>query len=318
MNKRVTHRVLSAVVATTLLSSFAVVANAATSFSKGVTHIYVNGKNISNPSHIVAPDPWSGQNTSWVPVYYLEAALQQLGAKTSWNGTDVSVVPPSSWTVNDVGITQNKKLSSGDMDFVVSGNQLEIAPKTTAVDATTGKSTTYIPVFYADVLLERRLHIDVTWDGENWRLSRMASPVSKAEINRVMSHTVEVKDPTEHFTASGGEPITVPDGRGGTLTAVVGTRFPTADGYGQLVFFWHNQTYLGTSAVSEASEIESLQPNGVASFTVTYANYAPTDPMVNPSLPPQSVHYTWNGQSLNASVAQAKGTMLGIQVKYEG
>ena len=68
---------------------------------------------------------------------------------------------------------------------------------------------------------------------------------SRTQIEAVMRRTVEVTDHSEHFATLGRLfAVTVGDGRGGTLTAVLGTRSPTADGYGQLVFFWHNGRFI--------------------------------------------------------------------------
>jgi len=43
-------------------------------------------------------------------------------------------------------------------------------------------------------------------------------------------------------------PVTVPDGQGGWLTAVVGSWRGSADGAGQAVFFWHDTQFVGWSA----------------------------------------------------------------------
>jgi hypothetical protein len=75
-----------------------------------------------------------------------------------------------------------------------------------------------------------------------------AAAPSAAQIKARLRHTIEVGTPGEYFRPL-GRPLTIKDGRGtGTLTAVVGGRYPTADGLGQVVFFWHNQVFIGLSA----------------------------------------------------------------------
>ncbi len=106
-----------------------------------------------------------------------------------------------------------------------------------------------------------------------------------------------------------GKVITVPDGFGGTLTAVPTVRFPTADGYGQLVLFWHGRTLIGSDRLSGLSNLgeESSQLKVVAFgkgfITVRFWRYKPTDPMYAPSLKPMDVTYRWTGKGLQASTA---------------
>jgi len=85
----------------------------------------------------------------------------------------------------------------------------------------------------------------------------------------------------------------VPDGQGGTLTAVIGQRYPTADGYGELVFFWHNRDFLGWDCDHEHFDIIDVSSPGPGRITVTYANYAENDPLCCPSLPPVNVTFAW-------------------------
>jgi len=56
-----------------------------------------------------------------------------------------------------------------------------------------------------------------------------------------------------------GDPVTVPDGASGTLTAIIGRRSPSGDGTGQLVFFWHNSSFLGWH-----SDYETIRFDGVS------------------------------------------------------
>lgn len=119
---------------------------------------------------------------------------------------------------------------------------------------------------------------------------------SVMQIGLEMSRTVEAEDQNEHFTP--GQQITVSDGQGGALTAIVGTRYPTADGYGQLVFFWHNDTFLGWNASKETMAVLKIASPAPGTFDVTYEHYAPNDSACCPSLPAVTVTYRWNGTAL--------------------
>ncbi|GAA4633104.1 hypothetical protein GCM10023196_069330 [Actinoallomurus vinaceus] len=114
---------------------------------------------------------------------------------------------------------------------------------------------------------------------------------NRAAIRRVLARTVEAPDPSTHFVLD-RRPVTTSDRQGGTLTAVVGQRYPTADGMGQLVFFWHGTRFLGWDAVTETDAVRGLT-GGPGYFRITYPHYAPQDAECCPSLPPAAVRYTW-------------------------
>ncbi|QSO48562.1 LppP/LprE family lipoprotein [Alicyclobacillus mengziensis] len=68
---------------------------------------------------------------------------------------------------------------------------------------------------------------------------------------------------------------------------------------------------------SSKTAIQSIQADGVRKFTVTYANYKPTDAMMSPSLLPQTVTYSWSGTSFVASAPLAPGVKSGnVQVTH--
>jgi LppP/LprE lipoprotein len=123
---------------------------------------------------------------------------------------------------------------------------------------------------------------------------------SLREISLELNRTVEIADQTTHFSAD-NQPVTVSDGAGGWLTAVIGVRFPTADGKGQLAFFWHNSTFIGLDTHTESFQINGISASGVSTFAVRYAHYAPTDPMCCPSLAPVTIEYHWNGHAMTPS-----------------
>jgi hypothetical protein len=121
--------------------------------------------------------------------------------------------------------------------------------------------------------------------------ARAVGGPDQATIQSVMTRTVEAASPAEHFTPT-GTPLSVPDGYGGTLTAVIGQRTPAADGHGQLVFFWQGNRFIGWDADTEAMSITKV--TGKAGyFQVAYAHYAAKDPACCASLRPVTVSYVW-------------------------
>lgn len=84
-----------------------------------------------------------------------------------------------------------------------------------------------------------------------------ARPTPWSIIRRYMRRTYELgryADP--HFGAFSGRAV-VSDGHGGSLTAVVGLRRPSADAKGQLVFFFHNRRFLGWDSNRESIQIQT-------------------------------------------------------------
>ncbi|WDL97276.1 invasin domain 3-containing protein [Alicyclobacillus sp. ALC3] len=53
--------------------------------------IYVNGKYVTSGNKIVRTDPYSGQATTFVPIWYIMSTLRQLNVSVSWNGTVLSL-----------------------------------------------------------------------------------------------------------------------------------------------------------------------------------------------------------------------------------
>jgi hypothetical protein len=101
----------------------------------------------------------------------------------------------------------------------------------------------------------------------------------------------------------------VPDGHGGWLTAVPAVRWPTADGFGQVVLFWHDRTFIGSETLAR---LPSLGPEAAAlaivkagpdRIVIRFARYRPSDAMCCPSLRPIEIVYSWNGRSLRASAS---------------
>jgi LppP/LprE lipoprotein len=121
---------------------------------------------------------------------------------------------------------------------------------------------------------------------------------SVVEIGNQMSATVEASDHTEHFTPF-TEPLTIQDGRGtGTVTAMVGVRYPTADAHGQLVFFWHGTHFLGWDTNYESLAIMRLSSPAPGLFQVKFARYAAKDALCCPSLKPVTVNFAWSSNRI--------------------
>jgi hypothetical protein len=113
-----------------------------------------------------------------------------------------------------------------------------------------------------------------------------------AAIADVMRRTVPDDAPSQHFEPS--ERLTIPDGDGGTITAIVGIPVPTADAGGQVTFFWHNDQFLGWNANHETYKM-SVSAAGPGAFALVYVYFDDT-PEIGPST--ESVVYRWSGRTI--------------------
>jgi hypothetical protein len=167
-----------------------------------------------------------------------------------------------------------------------------------------------------------------------WGLaSLVTAPAATAATYVAPSHTavVQLMVRAEEYTtgsagATGehlhqdGPAVVVPDGKGGWITAIPAVRWPTADGYGQYILFWHNQTFVGTDAVGTSSLAtgtdlgnEAVQLGivraGVNNVVVKFAVYRPSDAACCPSLPAVRIHYSWNGSHLVETIPIPAGAL---------
>ncbi|WP_230087835.1 hypothetical protein [Alicyclobacillus mali (ex Roth et al. 2021)] len=172
MNKK--HVAISGIVCAGLaMGQFVIMpsASADTAESVGITHIIVNGRPFSTEDHRVAVDPFSHQETSWMPIWYLESALKAMGLKNSWNGQVWSIQTPVDWSVEGREVPSARTPTAAEMAISIDGKVVELAPKMVAKDPWGHAETTYVPLYYVMESLVR-IGIRTTWNGVDMELSR--------------------------------------------------------------------------------------------------------------------------------------------------
>ena len=137
------------------------------------------------------------------------------------------------------------------------------------------------------------------------------APPTAAQIDAQLAKTHEAETPGTTFS-TGGPAVTVADGAGGYLTAVPALRNPSADGHGWLLFFWHNQTFLGWDTNRETWNVDARADG--TTIGATYPRYASNDPACCPSLAPITISYHWNGERLAQDQPLPSGAIVGISV----
>jgi hypothetical protein len=180
-------------------------------------------------------------------------------------------------------------------------------------------TVSYLPIWYVMQALHQ-VGDQSQWNGHVWSIQAQLPDLhapSPSAVHAVMASTSEIQDTGEDFSET-SKPILTSDGQGGTLSAVIGTRNPTADGLGQILFFFRNNTWVGLNSHAEATQIKSVVPDGAGAFRVTYVDYAPNDPMYAPNLPPVTVVYRWENGRMVPSRQLPKGVLNGLTVRTVG
>ncbi|MCY0887464.1 MAG: hypothetical protein OWQ59_03310, partial [Alicyclobacillaceae bacterium] len=134
---------------------------------------------------MIAKDPWGGANTTWVPIYYLQQTLKQVGFQTTWNGTDLVFAKyPTKWTFhvalgNPEANPTVAPAGQMQISLVAGGPPSMNFPKLVAKDPASGVNTTYVPIYYVDSVLTHDFGMTATWDGVDWNLTGQGyNPIS--------------------------------------------------------------------------------------------------------------------------------------------
>jgi LppP/LprE lipoprotein len=126
--------------------------------------------------------------------------------------------------------------------------------------------------------------------------------------------TIEVGGTGEGFRVISRR-ATTRDGAGGSITAVVGLRQPSADGKGQLLFFFRGRRFLGWDRIYESIAIDRISAPRRNRIRVHYANYKPTDPLCCPTLRPVTVDYRWTGRRIRPSRPAPRSTGRRVRLR---
>lgn len=131
--------------------------------------------------------------------------------------------------------------------------------------------------------------------------SRVVRGLPNAALVARVTHSYrEAGTPGETFQAI-GHPVLSRMSSHATAAAVVATRWPTADEYGQLVFFFEAGRFVGLNATAEAVQVRRVVARGDGRFAVTYSRYTPEDPLYDPTLAPVTILYQVGPRGVRAS-----------------
>ncbi|MFD1674810.1 hypothetical protein [Alicyclobacillus fodiniaquatilis] len=160
------------------------------------TQLVLNGKDESNPVHLVRRESVKSEPTSWLPIWYLFGTLTNLSIHSTWNGHDWNLTLPSSMPV-DWSNPPKKSTNSSDVSIEINGTPVEYAPRYAYRDSSGHKMTSYIPIWYLMQAL-KRVGITSTWDGTSWSMTTEESTphATKLQVVKDFVNTLHMSPDT--------------------------------------------------------------------------------------------------------------------------
>ena len=102
-------------------------------------------------------------HTTYMPIWYVGQALQQLGDNYQWNGRDWRITTPSSIFPDYSKLSPGK----GTMAIYLDGKLVQRVTGIYAIDPSTQRMTTYMPIWYVMQML-KRVDLNTVWNGKEW------------------------------------------------------------------------------------------------------------------------------------------------------
>lgn len=190
-------RLISGLIATTVaLNVTWPMAMAATSSGQWNTmSIYINGTPFSNPYEVAQSDGTT--ITTYIPIFYVNQALSQLGFQMGWNGTH------KTWAISTTQTGLNLPAASngvGNTEVTINGVQIKKFNTIVKTDPASGVATTYVPIYYLTSIFQI-LGLSAKWDG----VTRVWSIVDNGNSGTTTSTTSTT---TTSTTTTGGSTTT--------------------------------------------------------------------------------------------------------------
>lgn len=124
------------------------------------TKIELNNQVLASPSGFIY------QNTTYMPLFYVQQLLNKLHIQNTWNGTTWTITTPFP---NQPSMTLNS--SSGPVRIVINQKTFDAhVNKVVTMDPSSGKNTTFIPIWYIQQTL-KSLGLISNWDGTIWNVN---------------------------------------------------------------------------------------------------------------------------------------------------
>ncbi|MFD1673729.1 putative Ig domain-containing protein [Alicyclobacillus fodiniaquatilis] len=105
-----------------------------------------------------------GTQTTYMPIWYVMQWLKSMDIQSTWNGHQWQMTSSS-----QVDLT-NVQAGSGNTSIYLNGTLVQNVNTKAVVDPSSGKPTTYMPIWYVEQILNQ-VGLTSTWDGMTWTVT---------------------------------------------------------------------------------------------------------------------------------------------------
>jgi YVTN family beta-propeller protein len=103
--------------------------------------------------------------TTYMPIWYVMQLLKPMGITSTWDGKEWHMTTSSTPELSNI------PAGSGKTGIYLNGTLVQEVTTVAATDASTGKATTYMPIWYVMQLL-KRVGLQSTWNGATWTVTK--------------------------------------------------------------------------------------------------------------------------------------------------
>ncbi|WAH36560.1 peptidoglycan-binding protein [Alicyclobacillus dauci] len=129
----------------------------AATYPMRVTHVELNGKQLSSP------DSFTYQNTTYMPLYYVQQLLKSLHLDNTWQGSQWNIT--AKFWQKPAQVLNSK---TGTMSILVNNEPIAIhVNKIVTKDPASHQNTTYVPIWFIQQAL-KAVELQSTWNGTTW------------------------------------------------------------------------------------------------------------------------------------------------------
>jgi uncharacterized repeat protein (TIGR02543 family) len=107
----------------------------------------------------------SGIQTTYMPIWYVKQLLKPLGIESTWDGKHWHMTTTAKADLSNV------QAGNGNTGIYLNGTLVQNVDTVATKDPSTGKATTYMPIWYVMQLL-KRVGLQSTWNGTTWTVTK--------------------------------------------------------------------------------------------------------------------------------------------------
>jgi len=117
---------------------------------------------------MVQTDPAHGNKTTYMPIWYVMQMLKTMNISSTWDGQKWKLI------TSNQPVLGTMQPGKGSVHLYLNGTLVQNVTGVYAKDPSTGKNTTYMPIWYVMQLL-KTLNISSSWNGTTWTLTNNAT-----------------------------------------------------------------------------------------------------------------------------------------------